>query len=177
MAETNSISLVDIPNASHGNPLGVAGFEFVEFAAPEAEFLHDLFKGMGFSAVARHRENQITVYRQGDINFLVNEVPDSFAARFAAVHGPCCTGFALRVDDVDAAYEYVKERAAEDPVDNAGLALDCPRIRGIGDSILYLVDRRNGSMLAEEYLPIEGTDQQPAGFGLTFIDHLTHNVF
>ena len=87
------------------NPLGVDGFEFVEYAAPDGRVLHDLFRNMGFTAIARHKQQNITLYRQGDINFLVNEQPDSFAATFAREHGPCCTGFALRVEDAQAAYD------------------------------------------------------------------------
>ena len=80
------------------NPMGIDGFEFVEFAAPagQAERLHALFRRMGFTAVLRHRTRPITVYRQNGVNFLVNEDPDSFAADFAAKHGPCACGFAIR---------------------------------------------------------------------------------
>ena len=75
------------------NPLGIHGFEFVEFAAPDAAGLHILFRSMGFAAIARHRSRAITLYRQGGVNFLVNEEPDSFASAFAAQHGPCACGF------------------------------------------------------------------------------------
>src|SRR5262245_43730980 len=80
------------------NPLGIDGFEFVEFAAPagQGEALHDYFRKLGFTAVLRHKTRAITVYRQGGVNFLVNEDPDSFAADFAAKHGPCACGFAIR---------------------------------------------------------------------------------
>ena len=80
------------------NPMGIDGFEFVEFAAPAGQgaALHALFGRMGFSAVLRHRTRAITVYRQNGVNFLVNEDPDSFAADFAAKHGPCACGFAVR---------------------------------------------------------------------------------
>src|SRR5690606_41215909 len=80
------------------NPMGIDGFEFVEFAAPAGSGvdLHALFRRMGFSAVLRHRSRAITVYRQNGVNFLVNEDPDSFAADFAAKHGPCACGFAIR---------------------------------------------------------------------------------
>ena len=80
------------------NPMGIDGFEFVEYAAPadRAAALHDYFRRMGFTAVLRHRTRAITVYRQGGVNFLVNEDPDSFAADFAAAHGPCACGFAIR---------------------------------------------------------------------------------
>ena len=79
------------------NPMGIDGFEFVEFAAPagRAGELHTLFRKMGFTAVLKHRRRAITVYRQGGVNFLVNEDPDSFAADFAAAHGPCACGFGI----------------------------------------------------------------------------------
>ena len=80
------------------NPMGINGFEFVEFAAPAGRGgdLHRLFQNMGFTAVLTHKRRPITVYRQGDVNFLVNEDPASFAADFAAKHGPCACGFAIR---------------------------------------------------------------------------------
>ncbi len=164
-------------NDTRENPLGVAGFEFVEFAAPDARLLHDLFRQMGFTAVARHRDLNITLYRQGGITFLVNEQQDSFASRFADVHGPCCAGFGLRVDEACVAYDFTLARGAQSMTDIAATALDCPRISGIGGSLLYLTDSLNGSMLAEEYDLLEGADPNPKGFGLTSIDHLTHNVF
>ena len=161
--------------AERDDPLGVEGFEFIEYAAPNPQQLHDLFEALGFAAVARHRERAVTLYRQGDINFLLNEEPDSFAARFAAEHGPCCTGFALRVADAEQAYQSCIARGAESMSD-VPAALDGPRIAGIGGSMLYLVDRQGGSALAREYELLEGADPNHAGFGLTFIDHLTHNV-
>ena len=160
----------------HPDPLGVSGFEFVEFAAPDPVPLHALFTRMGFAAVARHRERAITLYRQGDINFLLNEEPDSFAARFAEAHGPCCTGFALRVDDAGEAYAACIAKGAEGMDGVAGAALGTPAIRGIGGSMLYLVDRRHGMPLEAEYRLMDGADPNPKGFGLGFIDHLTHNV-
>ena len=160
----------------HENPLGVEGFEFVEFAAPDADQLHRLFRQMGFAAIARHRERDITLYRQGGINFLVNEVPDGFAARFAREHGPCCTGFALRVADAQRAYQSTLSNGAESMSDIPGAVIDGPKIRGIGGSMLYLVDRRDGSALAPEYHLLEGADPRHKGYGLTHIDHLTHNV-
>jgi 4-hydroxyphenylpyruvate dioxygenase len=159
------------------NPLGVEGFEFVEFAGPDARPLHGLFQQMGFAAIAKHASRNITLYRQGDINFLVNEEPGSFAARFAAEHGPCCTGFALRVADAGQAYQSCISKGAESMSDIPGAALDGPRIRGIGGSMLYLVDRKGGSAWVEEYELLPGADPNHKGYGLTFIDHLTHNVY
>jgi len=164
------------------NPLGINGFEFVEFAAPEgeSELLHDYFRRMGFTAVLRHKSRAITVYRQGGVNFLVNEDPHSFAAEFAKAHGPCACGFAIRFakpagEVLDAVLgnggEVITERVET-------RAVDAPVVKGIGDCMLYLVDRYGDKgTVYEDYLPIPGADQNPEGFGLTFIDHLTHNLY
>ena len=162
------------------NPMGIDGFEFVEFAAPDPGKLHALFRNMGFTAVLRHRSRPITVYRQGGVNFLVNEDPDSFAADFAAQHGPCACGFAIRFRrPSDWVCEQVVERGAEKITHKAASkAVDVPVIKGIGDCMLYLVDRYgdNGDVYGD-YVPVDGAEKDPRGFGLTFIDHLTHNVF
>ncbi len=165
------------------NPMGIDGFEFVEFAAPAGRGgeLHDYFRKMGFTAVLRHKTRAITVYRQGGVNFLVNEEPDSFAAEFAAKHGPCACGFAIRfqkpaAEVLSAALSNGAEEASHLA---ATRAVQAPVIKGIGDCMLYLVDRygANGSVYDADYEAIEGADQNPAGFGLTFIDHLTHNLY
>ena len=164
------------------NPMGIDGFEFVEFAAPAGSVdLHDYFRKMGFTAVMKHRTRPITLYRQGGVNFLVNEDPDSFAADFAAAHGPCACGFAIR-------FRKPAGEVFEQVLANGGAAVDhkadsravqAPVVKGIGDCMLYLVDRYggNGSIYEGDFEPIAGADQNPAGFGLTFIDHLTHNLY
>jgi len=159
------------------NPLGLKGFEFAEFAAPDASVLHQLFEKMGFQVIGHHASRKITFYRQGGVNFLVNEEPDSFASEFAAAHGPCCVGFALLVDDCQEAFESVISKGAVDVRYITGSAMESPKIEGIGGSVLYLVDTRNGSPFNAEYVPVEGADMNPVGFGLGYIDHLTHNVF
>jgi 4-hydroxyphenylpyruvate dioxygenase len=165
------------------NPMGIDGFEFVEFAAPAGKVaeLHALFGRMGFSAVLKHRTRPITVYRQNGVNFLVNEDPDSFGADFAAAHGPCACGFAIRFrKPATEVLEAVLGNGGE-TIDHkaSSKAVDAPVVKGIGDCMLYLVDRYGsaGSLYDGDYLPIEGADQDPKGFGLTFIDHLTHNLY
>jgi len=164
------------------NPMGIDGFEFVEFAAPagQGEQLHAYFRSMGFSAVLRHRSRAITVYRQGGVNFLLNEDPDSFAADFAAAHGPCACGFAIRFrHPAEEVFAKVLKNGGEAIADKADTrAVPAPVVKGIGDCMLYLVDRygEKGSVYAD-FEPVPGADQHPAGFGLTFIDHLTHNLY
>jgi 4-hydroxyphenylpyruvate dioxygenase len=161
--------------------MGIDGFEFVEFAAPpaQAQALHDLMRRMGFTAVLRHRSRPITVYRQGGVNFLVNEEPDGFAAAFAAAHGPAACGFAVRFrKDANWVQQQVLERGGERLGGEETRAVQRPVVAGIGGAMLYLVDNYgpNGDVYAD-YAPIEGADQAPVGFGLTFIDHLTHNLY
>jgi len=164
-------------NNTIDNPLGVEGFEFAEFAAPDAAGLHQLFRQMGFEVIGHHSSRKITFYRQGGVNFLVNEEPGSFASEFAAAHGPCCVGFALRVHDRHEAFKSVISKEAVDVCHIKGSAMDCPKIQGVGGSVLYLVDTKDGSPFNDEYIPVEGVDLNPVGYGLGYIDHLTHNVF
>jgi len=158
------------------NPLGVQKFEVIEFASPEPEKLHDLFKHLGFVAVARHADQPVTLYRQGGINFMVNETPDSFASEFAAEHGPCCTGFGIRVDRPESAWEHIMDKGGKDFEGDAdSLPLDCPRITGIGGSVLYLT---GGVEDIEQHFEFDpNVERNPKGAGLTFVDHLTHNVY
>ncbi|MEO7071838.1 MAG: 4-hydroxyphenylpyruvate dioxygenase [Rhodanobacter sp.] len=164
------------------NPMGIDGFEFVEFAAPADRVgeLHMLFRQMGFSAVLKHKTRAITVYRQNGVNFLLNEDPDSFAADFAAKHGPSACGFAIRFKKpAGEVLQAVLENGAE-LIDYkpASKAVDAPVIKGIGDCMLYLVDRYGtDSIYDDDYALIEGVQANPKGHGLTFIDHLTHNLY
>jgi 4-hydroxyphenylpyruvate dioxygenase len=164
------------------NPMGIDGFEFVEFAAPagRAGELHALFRKMGFTAVLKHKQRAITVYRQNGVNFLLNEDPDSFAADFAAAHGPSACGFAIRFKKPAAeVLATVLGNGGEVVVDKPeSKAVGAPVVKGIGDCMLYLIDRYGsvGDIYDADYAPIDGADQNPTGFGLTFIDHLTHNL-
>ncbi len=164
------------------NPMGIDGFEFVEFAAPKgrAGELQDLFKRMGFSAVLKHKSRPITVYRQNGVNFLLNEDPDSFAADFAAKHGPCACGFGIRFKKPASKVLATVLGHGGEAVDHkeASKAVAAPVVKGIGDCMLYLVDRYGdaGGIYDADYVPVAGADRNPAGFGLTFIDHLTHNL-
>ena len=165
------------------NPMGIDGFEFVEFAAPagQAQQLHDYFRMLGFVPVARHKTRAITTYRQGDCTFLINEDPDSFAADFAAEHGPSACGFAIRVNKLA---EWARVQALKNgatPITHKELtkAVAAPVIEGIGGCMLYIVDRYDdkGTIHDPDYEWIPGAEMMPKGFGLTFIDHLTHNLF
>src|SRR5204863_1993458 len=128
------------------NPLGTDGFEFVEYAAPDPAALGRLFEQLGFSAVAKHRSKNVLLYRQGDVNFIVNAEPNSFAQSFARVHGPSICAIAFRVRDAAYAYRQCVENGAWGVESHPGpMELNIPAIKGIGDSLIYLVDRYPGS--------------------------------
>ena len=160
------------------NPLGTDGFEFVEFAAPEPEQLVALFRRLGFREIGHHRSKQVRLFRQGGINFILNAEPDSQAAAFAAAHGPCANAMAFRVRDAGAALEALVAKGARAVAPKTGpIELNIPAIEGIGGSLLYLVDRHGERSIYDvdfELLPDAATSCR--GHGLTYIDHLTHNV-
>jgi 4-hydroxyphenylpyruvate dioxygenase len=175
------------------NPMGTNGFEFIEYAAPEPKALGALFEQMGFTAIARHRHKDVTLYRQGEINFIINAEQDSFAQRFARLHGPSICAIAFRVDDAAAAYRRALELGAWGFDNKTGpMELNIPAIKGIGDSLIYFVDRWRGkhavkgvgstggigdiSIYDVDFVAIPGAEANPQGCGLTYIDHLTHNV-
>jgi 4-hydroxyphenylpyruvate dioxygenase len=162
------------------NPMGLMGFEFVEFAAPAANTLEPLFEKLGFSLVARHRSKDVLLYRQGEINFIVNREPKSPAGFFAAEHGPSACGLAFRVKDSHLAYERALALGAQ-PVEIATgpMELRLPAIKGIGGAPLYLIDRfADGESIYDiDFKFIEGVDRHPVGHGFKLIDHLTHNVY
>jgi 4-hydroxyphenylpyruvate dioxygenase len=171
------------------NPMGTDGFEFIEFAAPDPAAMGAVFERMGFTAIAKHRHKAVTLYRQGEINFILNAEPDSFAQRFARLHGPSVCAIAFRVQDAKQAYERAISLGAWGYAGQAGPGeLNIPAIKGIGDSIIYLVDRwrgKNGAAAGDignigffdvDFEPLPGAELNPQGHGLTYIDHLTHNV-
>ncbi len=163
---------------STDNPAGTDGFEFVEFAATDPAELTALFTQMGYTHVATHKTKAIQVWRQGDINYLVNAEPDSHAARFVESHGPCASAMAWRVADAEHALSHADSLGATAYTDT-DKSLDVPAIEGIGGSLIYLIDRygEDASAYTEEFNWVDEPDPTPTGFGFYYLDHLTHNVF
>jgi 4-hydroxyphenylpyruvate dioxygenase len=162
------------------NPMGLMGFEFVEFASPTPQVLEPLFERLGFTQVAQHRSKDVVLYRQGDINFIVNREPKSPAGYFAAEHGPCACGLAFRVRDSHLAYRRALELGAQPMEMPTGpMELRLPAIKGIGGAPLYLIDRfDDGHAIYDiDFRFADGVDRHPPGHGLKLIDHLTHNVY
>ncbi len=162
------------------NPMGLDGFEFVEFASPDVSILENAFELLGFSRVARHRSKDVTLYRQGDVNFIINNEPNSHAFYFAQEHGPAPCGMAFRVKDAHLAYERALELGAQ-PIDipTGPMELRLPAIKGIGGAPLYLIDRyEEGSTIYDiDFEWEDGVDRHPEGCGFHTLDHLTHNVY
>src|SRR5882762_8327276 len=162
------------PLSELSNPLATDGFEFVEYTAPDTAELGRLFESMGFSRVARHRSKDVSLYRQGDINFIVNAEPNSLAQQFARDHGPSACAMAFRVKDAAFALRKAVEAGAKEVKGSVGpMELNIPAIEGIGGSLIYLVDRySNPTIYDVDFVAEPGTPPSPRGAGLVEIDHL-----
>ena len=173
--------MTESANDLFDNPLGTDGFEFVEFTAQDPERLKTLFEKMGFTATDRHRSKNVLRFRQGDINFILNMEPDGQAADFRRAHGPSANAMAFRVRDAAQALSLAVARGAEPVIGPVGpMELNIPAIKGIGGANLYLVDRYGAQAIYDvDFVPIPGAMEAMAlnSLGLTYLDHLTHNVF
>ena len=166
----------DAPRAtiSDRNPAGTDGFEFVEFAHPEPQQLRDLFARMGYAHTATHKTKAVELWQQGDITYVLNAEPDSFAARFIDIHGPCAPSMAWRVVDADHALHHALSKGAKEYT-GTDKTMDVPAIVGIGGSLIYLIDQyydANPYNVEFDWV----ADAHPAGVGFYYLDHLTHNV-
>ena len=162
------------------NPIGLCGFEFVEFAAAERGIIEPIFQQIGFTHIASHRSKEVDLWRQGGINFLINYNPQSHASYFAREHGPSACAMGFRVRDAAVAYRACIERGAEPVETYPGVSeLNLPAIKGIGGALIYLIDRfeEGNSIYDIDFEYIEGVDKNPEGCGFKIIDHLTHNVY
>ena len=163
---------------AHDNPLGLDGFEFVEFTSPDPEALGELFTQLGFSHLGNHVSKHVRHYGQGDINFILNMEPSGQPAAFRQAHGPSANGMAFRVRDAKAAFALALERGAKAVETPRGPGeLDIPAIEGIGGSYLYLVDRYGAQQIYDvDFAPVPGAAREGRSVGLHTLDHLTHNV-
>ena len=162
----------------HHNPLGLDGFEFVEFTGPDPQALAALFQTMGFTHLGDHRSKNVRRYQQGDINFILNMDASGQAAEFRAAHGPSANAMAFRVHDAAKAFEKAVKRGAK-PVEGpvGPMELNIPAIEGIGGSNLYLVDRYGAQEIYDvDFRPVAGAKKDDRTVGLHTLDHLTHNV-
>jgi 4-hydroxyphenylpyruvate dioxygenase len=149
-----------IPEPS--NPLGIDGIEFIEYSTSQPQAFGALLQKMGFAPVARHRSREVMLYRQGAMNLIVNSaLPADEAPELAAI--------ALRVRDAGHAFRHSLDLGAwEMPTRAAAMELHIPGIRGVGDSLIYFVDRyRDFSIYDVDFVPLPGVPRDvPALAGL-----------
>jgi 4-hydroxyphenylpyruvate dioxygenase len=162
------------------NPMGTRGFEFVEFTGPDPATLDRTFRLLGFQPIAQHRSKPVTLYRQGDVNFILNAQKDGFAGAFAAAHGPSVCAIGIRVDDAPAALRRAQALGAKVLLSDAGpMEVTLPAVEGIGGSRIFFIDRfgGEGSIYDIDFRPLPDVEKNPAGSGLKLVDHLTNNVY
>ena len=161
------------------NPIGLDGFEFVEFTSPDPARMVELIEQLGFTAYAKHPTKNLVRYKQGRINLLVNQDAEGQVAEFRAAHGPSANGMAFRVADAKAAYELALSRGAKAADAGNSAFPDAYVLEGIGGSMLYLVDRFGdaGTIYdAWDQIPGAAEAEVANNVGLDLLDHLTHNV-
>ncbi len=161
---------------NESNPLSLRGLEFTEFCGPTVHDVGALFLAFGFSKLRRHPTRDITYYRQNDIHFLINAERRGFSADFARAHGPSICSMGWRVDDAAQAQVEAVRRGAR-PVEAGTQDLPYPAIYGIGDSVIYFIDRfgAKGSIWDRDFVALDKPDVREAK-GFLAIDHLTNNV-
>ncbi|MEE9451905.1 MAG: 4-hydroxyphenylpyruvate dioxygenase [Gammaproteobacteria bacterium] len=160
------------------NPMGTDGFEFLEFSSADPDYLAQSFEHLGFELCAVHRSKKVSLYRQGDINFLLNAEDACQAEQHANKHGTAACAMGFRVKDADVAYVRALKLGAEPHKSaiNSG-ELKIPAIKGIGGSVIYFVDRYQDETIYDtDFVAVDGADKRVVGAGLKVIDHLTHNV-
>jgi 4-hydroxyphenylpyruvate dioxygenase len=151
------------PVPEPGNPLGLDGIEFIEYATSQPQAFGTLLQKMGFSAVARHRSREVVLYRQGSMNLIVNAHPDALPGMSAPGSTPALAAIALRVRDAAHAYRHALDLGAwEMPTRASAMELSIPGIHGVGDSLIYFVDRyRDFSIYDVDFVPLAGADPRP----------------
>jgi 4-hydroxyphenylpyruvate dioxygenase len=159
------------------NPLGLDGFEFVEFTSPDPSAMKALIEQLGFVAASKHPTKAATRYKQGRINLIVNDETTGQVADFRAAHGPSANGMAFRVENVEQAYADALSRGAKAADASTSLLGEGARVlEGIGGSLLYLVDRATSIYDAWDAVPGAAEAEAANNVGLDLLDHLTHNV-
>ncbi len=160
------------------NPVGIDGVDFIEYSGSDVKYFENLFPRLGFKLVSAHPEKKIKLYRQGDINFILNAEPGTFAEQFTKLHGPCICSTGFRVFNAEEAFKVAVARGAKPYLgsDKEKGAAPFPAVYGIGDSLIYFIDQKNSKKLYTEVFKIKSEDQAPTGLGLNAVDHFTNNV-
>ncbi len=164
------------------NPCGLYGVDFIEYAGADALHFEKLFLKMGFSEVAKIENKNIKLFRQGDINFILNCEPNTFAMNFSKLHGPSVSSTGFRVADAEKAFAVAVSRGAKafDGNSESRGATPFLAIYGIGDSLIYFIDEKNHKNLYSDIFNVAAKlndySTMPVGLGLQIVDHFTNNV-
>lgn len=158
------------------NPCGLDGFAFLEFSGPDRTFLDKEFIGLGFHEIGKHKNQNISLYQQAGIQFIVNAASNCQAQEHAKTHGTGACAMGFRVKDANQAYNYAIQHGATPFRDCQHADHGLLAIEAIGGSVIYFVDDQH-QPFANQWQNTPSTSQAQQGCGLTFIDHLTHNVF
>ncbi|MGQ3890652.1 4-hydroxyphenylpyruvate dioxygenase [Legionella sp. CNM-4043-24] len=157
------------------NPCGLDGFAFLEFSAPDQAQLHRQFRDMGFRETSRHRDQNISLYQQGDIHFIVNGSEGGQAETHARTHGAGACAMGFRVKDANQAWNHAIRHGATPFLDCKHAHHGLPAIQAIGGSVIYFVDDQHQPFQNEwQSAPVSAA---ASDCGLSYIDHLTHNVY
>lgn len=160
---------------SDENPAGTDGFEFVEFASENPQELRALFTRMGFALTGRHKHKDVELWQQGDVTYILNAEPASFAMNFVDLHGPCAPSMGWRVVNAQAAFDHAVAQGGE-PYVGDKKTMNVPAIKGIGGSLIYFIDQYyETSPYNDEFDWL--AQSKPRGEGFFYLDHLTNNVF
>lgn len=156
------------------NPCELDGFAFLEFSGPDKNQLHKQFKDMGFQAIAQHQSQDITLYKQGHIELIVNAAKQCQAETHANTHGAGACAMGFKVKNADAAFHHAVQQGAQPFTDSELVHHGLPAIQAIGGSVIYFADNQRQPYSAHwNWMPTSNTQ----GSGLIEIDHLTHNVY
>jgi 4-hydroxyphenylpyruvate dioxygenase len=155
------------------NPIQINGFDFIEFTTKFPQEIIDIFTKFGFVITGRHQRKNIFLLEQGKMKFIVNAEENTDAAAFESIHGSGVCAISFRVKNSHFALQEAVKRGAK-----AVICADynLPAIEGIGSSKIYLIDRQTSTQFFNSFF--EPTGQLPvAKPKVTYIDHVTHNVF
>lgn len=162
---------------SYDNPTGTNGFAFLEFTTKDAPTLESQFKAMGFSLYAKHKSKNISIYKQNDIHFIINLTEQSPSAEFAQLHGASVSAMGFLVANAEAALQYALQHGAESALDESKQSYHVPAIKGVGGSLIYLIDTLSGAPSYLSSFNIEPAFNENNALGLMYLDHVTHNLY
>ena len=158
------------------NPTGTDGFDFLEFTTHNPDKLFKQFEAMGFAKVGKHKSQNIVIFAQNDIRFIVNLTKNSKADEFANLHGASVSAMGFKVKDAKFAYQHALQHGAAPYIpQNKPITYDMPAIYGVGNSLIYFVDYQNGHSNYEHHFEMNDSKDH-SNAGLTYIDHVTHNL-